>query len=585
MKFRYIFSSHHRIFKFARGHYISTVLTNIVHNAQIYIIAYMAKLLLNAITIMINEKSLNWYFVEILILTAVFETIIQLIIKICATISSKSVLKYNIIRMNEHLDYLSNYDMSLFDTPKELNEIRQASRDKDCHLSIFDYSTKLLISMCSFLYSFIIAVRLDWIISILIILLSLPSLFAKKKIKKDKYEQEKSLNNYERQVSYYTNALLERDIFREIKIYGIKDFFIKKYASNATAANEEKYKLINKHLWIDIVLTIFFAIMNVLMNILVIAKIVVTNLTIGDFGYYSTILKSIKNSFITCSNEFSSICVESSRFENYEMFKSNRSELTSGSEHIEKSSLCFEFRDVSFKYPNEEKYVLKKVSFTIKNNEKLALAGLNGAGKSTIINLLLRLYDPTHGDILLNGTSIKEYSLEEYQKLFACVFQDLTIYPFTFKENVLLPSILNDECKINDVVYSMQKVGFSDPVPLLDKNMSKRFDPSGEVLSYGQGQKICLARAICKQSPVYIMDEPSASLDPKSEFDIFNSVFDITKEKTLILVSHRLSNIKSMDTILFFEDGELLEKGNHSELMQLDGKYANLYRMQAIGYN
>lgn len=243
-----------------------------------------------------------------------------------------------------------------------------------------------------------------------------------------------------------------------------------------------------------------------------------------------------------------------------------------------------EFRNVSFSYKDEE--TIKDLSFKINKDEAVALVGHNGAGKTTIIKLLLRLYDPTSGAIFLNGTDIREYDLRAYRELFATTFQDFKIFGMTVKENVLMGRHMENEDEI--VRSSLARTGILDKIEELpggiDSMMTKEFDEDGIILSGGQNQKLAAARTFAKPSPVKIFDEPSSALDPIAEFELFKNIIREGKDHTMLFISHRLSSVKNCDRVLLLEGGRLIEEGTHRELIALKGSYYEMYKRQAMNY-
>ena len=246
-----------------------------------------------------------------------------------------------------------------------------------------------------------------------------------------------------------------------------------------------------------------------------------------------------------------------------------------------------EFKNVTFKYPNSDNVVLSNVSFKINRGEKIAIVGVNGAGKTTIIKLLLRFYEPNEGQILLNGIDIKEYSLSEYRKLFSVCFQNLTTYSMTLRENVALSDIdrASEENEIWNSIFSSGLEFEKSSEITLDTPLTRAFEDSGFEPSGGQRQKIVIARAFFKNAPFVILDEPSSALDPIAEDHIFGSFSKLCGEKSGILISHRLSNIIMVDKIIYLESGSLLECGTHKDLMALKGRYAEMYHLQADKYD
>lgn len=244
-----------------------------------------------------------------------------------------------------------------------------------------------------------------------------------------------------------------------------------------------------------------------------------------------------------------------------------------------------EFDHVSFSYQKEE--TIKDLSFTIQKGESIALVGHNGAGKSTIIKLMLRLYDPTGGVIRLNGVDIREYNLRSYRKLFATAFQDVCLFGMTVKDNILLGEKATAQSE-ERVVEALKKAGIYERIERLPKGidtmMTKEFDEEGAVLSGGESQKVAVARAFYRTCPVKIFDEPSSALDPIAEYELFRSMLQDGKQNTMIFISHRLSSVKNADYVLMLENGRINERGTHRELMQKKGSYASMYQKQAMNY-
>ncbi|MBP5702973.1 MAG: ABC transporter ATP-binding protein [Lachnospiraceae bacterium] len=243
-----------------------------------------------------------------------------------------------------------------------------------------------------------------------------------------------------------------------------------------------------------------------------------------------------------------------------------------------------EFRNVSFSYG--EKKTIDNLSFAIKKGETAALVGHNGAGKTTIIKLLLRLYDPDEGEILYNGRNIKEYNLKAYREIFATTFQDFQVFGMSVKENILMGRHYDDEDA--KVVGALKMAGVYDRIMALpeglDTVMTKEFDENGAVLSGGETQKVAVARTFVRETPMKIFDEPSSALDPIAEYDLFKSILKEARDHTMLFISHRLSSVKDCDRVFMLEKGTLIEEGTHSQMIASNGKYAQMYKKQAMNY-
>ena len=243
-----------------------------------------------------------------------------------------------------------------------------------------------------------------------------------------------------------------------------------------------------------------------------------------------------------------------------------------------------EFRDVSFSYKDNE--VISHLSFEIRGGKTYALVGHNGAGKSTIIKLLMRFYDPSCGEILLNGRNIKEFNLKKYRALFAGAFQDYQIFSLSVRDNVLMRR--GDASDDKNVIRALKMAGVYDKVMTLpkglDTTLTREFDDEGAVLSGGEFQKIVVARAFVQKRPIKIFDEPSSALDPIAEYNLFDGILKDGKDRTMLFISHRLSSVQNADWVFMLENGSIIEQGTHSMLMNNDGSYADMYKKQAVNY-
>lgn len=245
-----------------------------------------------------------------------------------------------------------------------------------------------------------------------------------------------------------------------------------------------------------------------------------------------------------------------------------------------------ELRNVTFAYNEASAPIIKNLSLTIKANEKVAFVGYNGAGKTTLMKLLMRLYDPTEGEILLNGRNIKEYSLDEYRQAFGTVFQDYQLFATTVANNVVMEH--SSEADHAKIVNALEHSGFSKKLSELDMGidtpLTKEFDKDGTNLSGGEAQKVAIARVFAKNCPFIILDEPSSALDPISEYHMNQYMFRAAEHKTVIFISHRLSTTRMADKIFLLENGQITEEGTHQQLIALNKKYAEMFNLQAEKY-
>lgn len=390
----------------------------------------------------------------------------------------------------------------------------------------------------------------------------------------------------ERRSAYLLNIIENFEYGKEERIYGLKDFLISRVAKHlgeSDAFYKRQTRELNKSQYFTAV-TSFFR--DAISYIYLISKVIAGSIQIGSFTMYVGAVSQ----FSTAMNDMMYSIVNIRRFGLYydelNKYINMPQTMREGEKTVdnETGEYTIKFENVSFRYPGSETYALKNVNITITPSEKLSIVGENGAGKTTFVKLLLRLYDPTEGRILLNGTDIREFDYDEYQNLMAAVFQDFRLFSFTLKENVCF----DRECDDEVVIDCLRRSGFGNKLDQLPKgiytNVYKNFEEDGFEPSGGEGQKIALARALFKDTPVVILDEPTAALDPRAEYEMYQNFNKMSEGKTTIFISHRLSSSRFCDKIAVFAGGEIKEYGSHDELYSKDGMYHELFDMQAKFY-
>jgi ATP-binding cassette subfamily B protein len=245
-----------------------------------------------------------------------------------------------------------------------------------------------------------------------------------------------------------------------------------------------------------------------------------------------------------------------------------------------------EFRHVAFAYSGSDRIVIQNINFSLHPNEKLALLGMNGAGKTTLTKLLARLYDPTEGQILLDGIDLREYDVEDLRREIGVIFQDYMRYDLLVRENIGFGKVesLGDGPRVESAAVKSLAKSVIDRLPNgYDQMVGRRFE-GGVDLSGGEWQKFALARAYMRDAQLLILDEPTATLDARAEFEVFQRFSELTRERMAILISHRFSTVRMADRILALADGSIQEQGTHKQLLSLGGRYAELFELQAAGY-
>lgn len=395
-----------------------------------------------------------------------------------------------------------------------------------------------------------------------------------------------------RKIDYIKNVLTNPQFAKEIKLFQNGGYFMENYNMAFRKMYKDRKQLQISFLVKEIGTIILGSVSIGGCQLYIALKAFNKIITIGDYSLYFGAVQNISANLTALLNILATSYEQmllSDVLIDYINLKPGI-ELGKGIEINNDNSLpALKFDNVSFKYPDTDKYVLKGLNFTIEPGEKIAFVGLNGAGKTTVVKLMTRLYDVTDGRILLNDMDIKSYKPEDIYRLFSAVFQDYAKYGLSVKENIAIGNLeeLNNQEEMEIVA---KEVGLDKTINNLPNKcetyITKLYDMSGfPDLSIGEWQKISIARAFFRPASLYILDEPTASLDPLVEHEIFKHFVKLCERKTTVLITHRLSSVSMVDRIFFIKDGEIIEAGSHDELIKLGGEYASLFNLQASKYD
>ena len=308
-------------------------------------------------------------------------------------------------------------------------------------------------------------------------------------------------------------------------------------------------------------------------------------LTISGFSVVLASINSVRDSTLSIAEGFDEMTQMALFFQNLRDFFDYEPQITDGGKDAEEFQ-SIEFKNVSFTYPDTSKEILKNVSFKINRGETIAIVGVNGAGKSTLVKLLLRFYDANEGEILYNGINVKEYNVQSLRNAFATVFQDYKNFAVSVNENIMCHECSDEEKQIAE--KALKQSGVWEKIASLPKGadtvLTREFEIDGAGLSGGENQKVSAARLFARDFEIAILDEPSSALDPIAEYKMYENLIDVTKDKTVIYISHRLSSAVLSDRIYVLGNGTILESGSHAELMAQDGEYSKMFTLQASSY-
>ena len=485
-----------------------------------------------------------------------------------------------------------NVDLASFDDPEFYTKLENASREASMRpIGIINATFSQLCALIS-LVSFVVVL---WGVSpwapALIIALALPSAIVNFIYRRKNWSYMRYRSKDRRQLSYYSDVMTSKDLAKEIRMFGLSEFFTDKYKNTFKKYFAGLRKMfVGEGGW-----NALFAMLTAVVNcglFLFIARGVVNGTSqVGDYSLYTGALNSISGGIRTIVSTTATIYEGTLFIDNLISFIKEPQRIIPTVKDAAKPERHvahkIEFCDVSFRYPGSDHDTIKHFSATIDRGETVVLVGLNGAGKTTLIKLLTRLYDPTDGKILLDGRDIREYDTAALYKIYGIIFQDFGKYAVSVAENIAMSD--------TDAPIDMERVvraakegsadAFINALPKkYDTALMRYFEEDGKELSVGQWQKLSVARAFYSDSDILILDEPTAALDAIAEQEIYSQFDNLRRDKTTIFVSHRLSSATVADKILVVENGCLVEQGNHSELMKLGGKYAELFTAQAKRY-
>ncbi len=497
-------------------------------------------------------------------------------------------IKRKIMKKAKELD-ISSYDM-----PDFYERLENANREASVRpINVLNATFSIVSTLISIVSYIIILATVAWWASLVTIAFAIPSAIINFKYRRKNFMYMRRNSKERRQMNYYSGLTIDKNTVKEVRLFDLNDTFEKKYDEVFKKYYAGHKKLITAEgIW-HIVLSFISTSINCLLFLFIANGVRIgTVAEIGQYSLYSGALNSISSGINTLISTSSTIYEGTLFIENMIIFmnekrkivpldEKNIEPLTRGKGHT------IEFKNVSFAYPGTDTKVLKNISFKLDPGDTAVLVGLNGAGKTTLIKLLTRLYDPSEGEIYFDGKDIRSYDPTELYKVFGIIFQDFGKYAFTAGENIQFGEI-GRESDNEAVRYAASQSGADDFIEKMpngyDTPLMRIFEQEGQELSIGQWQKLSISRAFYRSSDILILDEPTASLDPIAEQEIYNQFDELCKDKTTLFVSHRLSSATTADKIIVLKYGEIIEIGRHDELMANRGEYYTLFSTQAKRY-
>lgn len=485
-------------------------------------------------------------------------------------------------------------DLSSFDMPDFYERLENANREAGIRpVNVLNATFNIISTMISIVSFIVVLCAIAWWAPLVVIVLSAPSAIISFYFRRKNFNYMRRRSKDRRQMSYYSDLLVNKDLAKEVRLFGLSDTFIYRY--------DEVFKRyfggIKKLIWHEgawnISISLVTSTVNCLLFLFIANQVRLGGIQeIGDYSLYTGALNSIASGVAALISTVATIYEGTLFIDNMILFMNEETHITPllpekcatvkrGCGHT------IEFQHVSFIYPGTTRKVLDDINLRLDPGDTAVLVGLNGAGKTTLIKLLTRLYDPTEGVILFDGKDIRAYDPKELYKVFGIIFQDFGKYAVSVTENISFGQVDKpiEENEIRAAAMNSSSHEYIQKLPKqYDTPLMRYFEKDGIELSIGQWQKLSIARAFYSDSDILILDEPTASLDPMAEQEIFNQFDTLAKDKTTVFVSHRLSSATAANKIIVLEYGKIIEMGDHKTLMASHGKYYELFSTQAKRY-
>ena len=483
---------------------------------------------------------------------------------------------------------IENVKLSYFDNAENADMYNRAVDQTDGRqpISMINRVFSIISLIISFGVAFTSMISISVPVSFILILSSIPSMLWEGRFNQAIYRFDKGMTKSKRIMDYIFSLFISKNSIQEIQTFRITDYLQNKHKKLLETYNHDYYKLFTQKLKID---TLFWFILQATLIVcyyIIISRVMNGVIALGSLSFFLAVAVDLQTSLRDFGSAFNDVMKSSLYFDNLLQFeKTVTSEpLLHNPVMIPNQINSIEFNHVYFTYPNSNEEILHDICFTLHNPSSVILIGENGSGKTTLLKLLLRLYQPTKGTITINGVDIQQYDLTEYYRLFSVCFQDYMKYGFSLLNNITLYKHKDQET----LRHIYNETGLSNLISKLPNGeqtfLSKEYDESSVELSGGQYNMVAIARSLAKQSPIVLLDEPSAALDAIAEQKVLNIFEKLTRDHLCIMISHRLSTAVNADVILVMKNGRIIEQGKHLELMKFKGEYAKLFTIQAKQY-
>ena len=481
-------------------------------------------------------------------------------------------------------------DLRFFEDPVFYDTMQNARRQADVSaLSIVNSTLQMVQQTITLASLLALLVRFSPWLVVIVLVTAVPTFLSQSQYAERAFRTVTRRAPESRLLNYLEMLLTGIEGVKEIKLFGLGKPLLQRYQALYTRFYQEDSAIAKRRTAAGVAWGLLSNLAYYGSYAWIVLRTVARLITLGDMTMYLALFRQSQSSFRSLLDSLNRLYESNLYLDNLMTYLALEPLLVSppaGLPAPEPMRHGIEFRHVSFRYPGAEEDVLRDVNLHIYPGERIALVGLNGAGKTTLIKLLTRLYDPTEGQVLLDGVDLREYDLESLQQRFGVIFQDFVRYQFTVRENIGFGQVdaLDDERRITGAAADGGAAELVASLPQgFDTMLGRRWE-KGKELSGGEWQKIALARAFMRKADVLVLDEPTSALDAEAEYDVFRRFAELMQGRTAVLISHRFSTVRMADRIVVLSSGKIVESGSHAELMRMDGLYARLFNLQASGY-
>lgn len=584
--FKNLFYSFRKISRFDKTYVLLKFIIAIFNSVSEFATAYLIKVAISAIE---ERKEFGVFLEEILFVGVITLISFATLRLVDARLWSKNYRLSMLLSQERALKTLE-IDYEVLERPETQDEIEKVNRATGEWSGPLGLVNRFFIVLESVIYFFVasaIILSVNYLLIILIVLLAIVKMLLENADKKNmKIDYTDKIPPIQRRINYVNNIATNFGIGKDVRVYRM-DKFIEAERKKATDENLELLKKRNRknNLYSGMIYLIS-SLDTVLLYGFMIYEVINNGMSIANFSFMIYSVTAVVESLKLAIMQNSYLLKANAESNDYREFMQRKYSIEKENDTIEETSVSIEFKDVYYSYYNQEGYALSGVSFKINKGEKIALIGYNGAGKTTLIKLLSGFYHPTKGQILINGKDIETLKREEIDKLISSTYQEPLSFAYSIGENIaMLPKKEIDYDKINKILRIIALDKKVDSLPnKIDTLLTRDLADDGVELSGGENQKLSIARAIYKNAPLFIFDEPTSAMDAISESKLYESFKEITKDNTTIYISHRLSSAKFCDRIILLDQGRVLEIGTHDELMAKGGEYKKLFETQAEYY-